>query len=226
MDKSPIILALDSTDLRRCEELIKQTKDSVSVYKLGLEFFNQNGASGVANLKEKVGDFELFLDLKLHDIPNTVAGAARAIGFLKPRFLTVHASGGIAMIESAAKELPNTAITAVTVLTSLDNQELREMGLPEAAEIALSLAEIAVSAGATAIVTSPKEVALLRARCAPNIKLITPGVRPTQVNDDQARTATPKEAISQGADYLVIGRPITAASDPGRAAAEIFASLA
>ncbi|MFY7812407.1 MAG: orotidine 5'-phosphate decarboxylase / HUMPS family protein, partial [Candidatus Nanopelagicaceae bacterium] len=120
--------------------MIKQTKDSVSVYKLGLEFFNQNGASGVANLKERVGDFELFLDLKLHDIPNTVAGAARAIGFLNPRFLTVHASGGRAMIESAAKELPNTAITAVTVLTSLDNQELKEMGLPEAAEFALSLA--------------------------------------------------------------------------------------
>ena len=81
MDKSPIILALDSTDLRRCEDLIKQTKDSISVYKLGLEFFNQNGTSGVANLKERVGDFELFLDLKLHDIPNTVAGAARAIAF-------------------------------------------------------------------------------------------------------------------------------------------------
>jgi len=225
MINSPIILALDSTELDRCEELIQQTRDYVSIYKLGLEYFNQNGAKGVLQLQERVGSFDLFLDLKLHDIPNTVAGAARAIGFLKPRFLTVHASGGDAMIKSAVTELPKTVVTAVTVLTSLDSEALAKMGLPDAVEMVLSLADTAVAAGAKAVVTSPREVSLLRNRLSPDIKLITPGVRPAQLSDDQARTATPQEALAAGADYLVVGRPITAATDPQRAAAEIFASL-
>lgn len=225
MVNSPIILALDSTEIDVCRNLIKETRNYVSIYKIGLEFFNKNGSEGVSKLQEQVGGFDLFLDLKLHDIPNTIAGAARAISFLNPRFLTVHASGGCAMIKAAATELPNSAITAVTVLTSLDDQELSKLGLPVASELVISLATAAVTAGAQAIVTSPEEVGLLRAKLSPSIKLITPGVRPTKISDDQARTATPKEALSAGADYLVIGRPITASPNPGKAAAEIFASL-
>ncbi|MEY2840924.1 MAG: hypothetical protein RLY74_65 [Actinomycetota bacterium] len=225
MADSPIILALDSTDLNLCRNLIMDTKDYVSIYKLGLEFFNQNGANGVFQLQESVGGFQLFLDLKLHDIPNTIAGASRAISFLKPSFLTVHASGGKEMIKSAVAQLPETAITAVTVLTSLEDESLAEMGLPSAADLVTSLADISVAAGAQAIVTSPMEVAQLRSRYSSKIKLITPGVRPAQVSDDQARTATPRQALAAGADYLVIGRPITGAKDPNQAAAEIFASL-
>lgn len=225
MNNSPIILALDSAEIPRCVDLINQTRDSVAIYKIGLEFFNKNGISGVQKLRNETGEFSLFLDLKLHDIPNTVAGACRSLKEIAPDFLTVHAGGGGAMIAAAVTELPKTCITAVTVLTSLDDQTLEKMGFKHGAELAVSLADHAVAAGARAIVTSPKEVALLRPRFPRSIKLITPGVRPKESTDDQARTATPISAISAGSDYLVIGRPITGATNPNQAAAEIFASL-
>jgi orotidine-5'-phosphate decarboxylase len=225
MVNSPIILALDSSDIGKCASHILATKNYVSVYKIGLEFFNKNGLSGIEKLRAEVGEFELFLDLKLHDIPNTVAGACRALHELSPKFLTVHASGGSSMVSAAATELPNTAIAAVTVLTSLNQESLETMGMPKVEEFTLALARNAVAAGARALVASPHEVRVLRREFASSIQLITPGVRPISLGDDQERTATPKVALLSGADFLVIGRPITGAENPGAAAAEIFASL-
>ena len=225
MVNSPIILALDSPDIERCANNILATKRYVSVYKVGLEFFSKNGLAGIEKLRARAGDFELFLDLKLHDIPNTVAGACRALHELSPKFLTVHASGGGAMVSAAATELPKTSIAAVTVLTSLNQESLDLMGMPKVQDLTLALARNAVAAGARALVASPHEVRALRKEFDSAIELITPGVRPTSRGDDQARTATPKEALLSGADYLVIGRPITGAENPEAAAAEIFASL-
>ena len=158
-------------------------------------------------------ELDLFLDLKLHDIPNTVGQAAAAVANLQPRFLTVHASGGQAMIAAAAKELPATEVTAVTILTSLGESDLGEIGyLSNALDSAVALAKLAISAGAKAIVCSPMEVAAIRAAIGNEPAIITPGVRPIDASaplDDQVRTMTPLAAIQAGASYVVIGRPIT-----------------
>lgn len=223
--ESPIILALDRTNLPEVEKLIEETREFVSVFKFGLEFFSMHGPVIVNEIAKK-HEIDIFLDLKLHDIPNTVAGASRSVGFISPKFLTVHASGGSAMIKAAVKELPNTAITAVTLLTSLSQSDLQEQGEARSAEeVVLDLARLAYRSGAQAIVSSPLEVALLKSEI-PHLKRITPGIRSEKSeNSDQSRTLTPKEAISAGSDYLVIGRPITAAPDPGLAASQIFAEL-
>ena len=243
-DVAPIVLALDAPDVKRASQWVRSTASSVDTFKIGLEVFLRDGASAVVAVREQLESMSLqrriFLDLKLHDIPATVAGAARSVAQLAPNFLTVHASGGPAMIAAAADELPQTFITAVTVLTSLSIDDLTSLGfvanstddvtardrdLTDAAvNLATTWAAIAVEAGARAIVCSPREVAAVRQVVSPDVVLITPGVRPSgSALGDQKRVATPAQALSDGANLLVIGRPITAAAEPGLAAADIAA---
>lgn len=212
--KAPIVLALDTTDKQTACDWAYQAQDSIQVAKVGLEFFLSNGADGVAAIRKSAPSLEFFLDLKLHDISNTVKGAALAIEALNPDFLTVHASGGFEMIAAAVKALPNCKVTAVTVLTSITPEQLFKLGLgDDPSVVSLAWATQAVEAGAKAVVTSPQEVANLRKNLPPDIKLITPGVRPIGSDkDDQVRVATPVEALRSGADLVVIGRPITAAA--------------
>ena len=226
-NSSQVILALDFNDMASTVEMINLTKEHIGIYKLGLEFYLAQGKSGVNEIQDKFTDIEIFLDLKLHDIPNTVAGACRSVADLNPKFLTVHASGGSKMISAASSTLPKVEITAVTILTSLDKEQMVAMGLNEKIEnLTLSLAKNAVNSGARAIVSSPQEVSLLRKHLGEKVTLITPGVRPSGAErDDQERIMTPREAIEAGADFVVIGRPITKASDPKQAAEAITASL-
>jgi orotidine-5'-phosphate decarboxylase len=209
--KSPIILAVDTRDFDTARAWIEATREEVGLYKLGLEFFLTFGAEGVSKIK---GEYEvdIFLDLKLHDIPNTVAAAAVAVSAVAPRFLTVHASGGPAMIKAAANAVPNIDITAVTILTSLSEDELFQIGFGQSAiESVVALSELAVRSGAKAIVSSPLEIEAIRAALGTEPIIITPGVRPagSAGGDDQVRTMTPRDAIQAGANFLVIGRPIT-----------------
>jgi orotidine-5'-phosphate decarboxylase len=218
--RAPIILAVDTSDLDIAIAWIKATEDSVSVYKLGLEFYLNFGSAGVDEVVKRTGA-EIFLDLKLHDIPHTVAGAASAISHLNPKFLTVHASGGREMISSAVQAVPNVAITAVTILTSLSESDLFEIGYANPAlESAVALAKMAVSSGAKALVCSPLETAAIRSAVGKDAIIITPGVRPLkdQGSDDQKRTMTPGDAIAAGANYVVIGRPITRSWSEGKGA--------
>jgi orotidine-5'-phosphate decarboxylase len=222
--KAPVAVPLDTQDLATAELWAKAVSPHVQVLKVGLELFCAHGPAVVEAVR---GDAEVFLDLKLHDIPNTVAGAARSAARLGPRYLTVHASGGADMVKAAVEAAPDVTIAAVTVLTSLSAQVLDEVGLAgPPLDAVRRLAALAVGAGAGALVCSPQEVAAVRAEVGPGIVLITPGVRPVGADvGDQARVATPQQALADGADLLVIGRPITGAPDPGAAAAEIAATL-
>ena len=214
---SPIILAVDTRDMETARVWINATREHVGVFKLGLEFFLTFGSAGVTAIKEEF-DVEIFLDLKLHDIPNTVSSAAKAISQINPRFLTVHASGGPAMITAAVEAVPHIDITAVTILTSLSEDDLFRIGFANnALESVVSLAELAVASGAKAIVSSPLEIAAIRGAVGRDPIIITPGVRPagSAGSDDQVRTMTPREAIAAGANYVVIGRPITGAWKDG-----------
>jgi orotidine-5'-phosphate decarboxylase len=225
--KAPIVLAVDTNDLQTAQRWIEATHESVSVYKLGLEFFLTFGHEGVRAIKS-VTDADIFLDLKLHDIPHTVSGAAQAVNDLSPRFLTVHASGGRAMINAAVTALPKTDVTAVTILTSLSEEDLFEIGFANnALESAVALATMSVSAGARALVCSPLEIAAIRSAVGDSLTIITPGVRPlTEVGlDDQKRTMTPRDAITAGASFVVIGRPITGAWKDGADAMKSKARL-
>jgi orotidine-5'-phosphate decarboxylase len=224
---SPIILAVDTNSLDIAKRWIDATRESVDVYKLGLEFYLTFGSEGIRRIIDEFG-VEIFLDLKLHDIPKTVSSATSAVASLNPKFLTVHASGGGAMVSAAVNAAPHVGITAVTILTSLSEDELFRIGFANPAlESAVALAELATSAGAQAIVCSPLEIAAIRAVVSPEVRIITPGVRPagTEGNDDQMRTMTPKSAIAEGADYVVIGRPITGAQAMGDAARKIYEEL-
>ncbi len=211
MSKAPIILAVDTPEIATAIEWVKATQNHVSVYKLGLEFFLTFGSDGVKAIKD-VTDSDIFLDLKLHDIPHTVSGAAKAVSHLAPRFLTVHASGGNAMIKAAVEASPQTHVTGVTILTSLSENDVSEIGFKDnALNSAVGLAKIAVAAGAGAIVCSPLEIVAIRSAVGMGPIIITPGVRPANSSgsDDQVRTMTPKAAIEAGANLVVIGRPIT-----------------
>ena len=219
--KAPIAVALDAPDLATMAHWARATAPIVQCLKVGLEVFMRDGRDAVAIVQDT--DCDLFLDVKLHDIPATVAGAAGALSDLEPTYLTVHASGGPAMIEAAAQALPHTAVTAVTVLTSLDAATMSSMGWSADPEsVAVTLATMAVGAGARAIVCSPQEVAAIRSVVPPEITLITPGVRPAgSASGDQRRVATPAQARAAGADLLVIGRPITGQADIAAAARAI-----
>jgi orotidine-5'-phosphate decarboxylase len=211
MSKAPIVLAVDTPKLETAIAWVKATQDHISVYKLGLEFFLTFGSEGVKAIQGET-DSDIFLDLKLHDIPHTVSGAAQAVAHLAPRFLTVHASGGRAMVKAAVDVLPNTKVTGVTILTSLSDADVAEIGFRSAAlESAVDLAKVAVAAGAAAIVCSPLEISAVRQQIGKAPIIITPGVRPLDMvgTDDQQRTMTPRDAIAAGANLVVIGRPIT-----------------
>lgn len=226
MTPAPIAVALDAPDLETAARWAALITPHVSTVKVGLELYLRYGPDVIASVRGASG-VRVFLDLKLHDIPNTVAGAARAVARLKPAILTVHAMGGAAMIKAAVEAAPDTQIAAVTVLTSLSEADLGPIGIGGSAGDAVRrLAVLAVEAGASALVCSPREVAAVRAEVGPDITLITPGVRPAGADSqDQARVATPEQALADGADLLVIGRPITGAPDPGAAAAGIAAAL-
>jgi orotidine-5'-phosphate decarboxylase len=222
----PICAALDFPTWREAEPFARAVAPAVGVLKVGLELFAAEGPSAVgaaAALGRPV-----FLDLKLHDIPNTVAGAARSAARSGASLLTVHASGGAEMVRAAVRGAGSgVTVLAVTVLTSLDGQALDGIGLagpPEAAVV--RLARLAVDAGAGGVVCSPREVAAVRAAVGREPLLVVPGVRPAgAARGDQARVATPAEAIAAGADVIVLGRPLRDAPDPAAAARAIAASL-
>ncbi|MEU4325114.1 orotidine-5'-phosphate decarboxylase [Nonomuraea dietziae] len=226
MTPAPIAVALDAPDLETAARWASLVTPHVSTVKVGLELYLRYGPDVIASVRGASG-VRVFLDLKLHDIPNTVAGATRAVARLRPAILTVHAAGGPAMIQAAVEAAPHTKIAAVTVLTSLSAADLAAIGVEGTPEDAVRrMAVMSVEAGATALVCSPHEVAAVRAAVGPSITLITPGVRPAGTDSqDQARVATPEQALADGADLLVIGRPITASPDPGATAASIAASL-
>ncbi|HEX4813782.1 MAG TPA: orotidine-5'-phosphate decarboxylase [Nonomuraea sp.] len=226
MTPAPIAVALDAPDLETAARWAALVTPHVSTIKVGLELYLRYGPDVIASVRGASG-VQLFLDLKLHDIPNTVAGAARAVARLRPSYLTVHAAGGPAMIRAAVESTPGTKIAAVTILTSLTETDLDRIGLAGPADAAVRrLAALSVEAGARALVCSPHEVSAVRAEVGDGITLITPGVRPAgSATQDQVRVATPEQALADGADLLVIGRPITGSPDPGAAAAAIAASL-
>ena len=205
----PIILALDTKDLDLASKWIKSSADQIDHFKIGLEFYLLHGFEGIKKLQQ-VADFKLFLDLKLYDIPNTVKGAVESVSVLNPKFLTVHASGGPKMIQAASKALPNGLITAVTVLTSFSEDEFSKLGNSQSIQQTTNnWASSAVDAGAKALVCSPFEVSQLRSLGLKSI-FITPGVRVEGDElSDQVRVMSPKDAISAGADFVVIGRSIT-----------------
>jgi orotidine-5'-phosphate decarboxylase len=223
---APIAVALDAPDLETAARWAALVTPHVSTVKVGLELYLRYGPEVVASIRGASG-VKIFLDLKLHDIPATVTGAARAMARLRPELLTVHAAGGPEVIRAAVEGAPVTNIAAVTVLTSLNQATLEQIGmLGPMSDAVRRLAVLAVEAGARGLVCSPQEVAAVRAEVGPDITLITPGVRPVGSSvHDQARTATPEEALRAGANLLVIGRPITGAPDPGAAAAAIAAPL-
>jgi len=213
---NPLILALDTDNLDTACSWIEATNESIKTYKAGIEFFLTFGEKGIERLRS-AGEFDLFLDLKLHDIPNTVASATKAISHIKPKFLTVHASGGSEMIAAATTAAPSIDITAVTILTSLTAENVRAIGYSQPPlESAINLASLAVASGARAIVCSPLEVSSIRERIGREATIITPGVRPAGSSlGDQNRVMTPRDAIKAGSTYLVIGRPITSLYSEG-----------
>jgi orotidine-5'-phosphate decarboxylase len=222
---SPIYVALDTPDFDRAKALAEQVRRHVGGIKLGLEFFNANGRAGVREMA-KLG-LPIFLDLKLHDIPNTVGKAVQALRPLNPAILTVHAAGGRAMMEDAKAAAPSgTKVVAVTVLTSLDASDLSASGIVGSTHDQVSrLTLLAKEAGLDGVVCSGEEVAAAKALW-PKGFFVVPGVRPANGNAaDQKRVVTPRQALDRGASVLVIGRPITQATDPDIAARAIEATL-
>ena len=223
--KSPIFVAIDTPDIARAHELASRVKDAGGGIKLGLEYFCANGPEGVRQIGS-IG-VPLFLDLKLHDIPNTVASAVRTLHRLEPAVLTVHAGGGRAMMEAAKQAAPPaTKVVGVTVLTSLDSVDLEAVGVTsDTQEQVERLAALARSSGLDGIVCSGSEVAAAKTAW-PDGFFVVPGVRPQgSATGDQKRVVTPREAIERGASILVIGRPVTGAEDPASALSEIAANL-
>jgi orotidine-5'-phosphate decarboxylase len=221
----PIFVAIDTPHLDRATTLAEAVRDHAGGVKLGLEFFSAQGPEGVAEIAAL--GLPIFLDLKLHDIPNTVAKAVEALAALKPAILTVHAAGGQAMLEAAKRAASlETKVVAVTVLTSLDVDDLHAIGIGDGADEQVArLARLAQRSGLDGIVCSGAEVAVSR-EIWPDGFFVVPGVRPPSADvGDQKRVVTPRQALDDGASALVIGRPITDAADPAEAIREIAASL-
>jgi len=225
-----IYVALDTPDVNKAVALAERLAGHVGGVKLGMEFYYANGPEG-ARAVSAVG-MPLFLDLKFHDIPNTVAGAVRSTLSLNPTILNVHAQGGPAMMRAAQSALDGAhgekpLLIAVTVLTSLSDEDLGETGYTlGAADLVTRLATLTQSCGLGGVVCSPREIKAIRTACGPDFKLIVPGIRPEWAAvGDQKRITTPAQAISDGADYIVIGRPITGADDPLDAAKRIADEL-
>jgi orotidine-5'-phosphate decarboxylase len=222
---NPVFVALDTPDLAHARTMAEAARPHVGGVKLGLEFFAANGPAGVAEMAAL--GLPLFLDLKLHDIPNTVAKAVEALRRVRPAVLTVHAAGGRAMLAAAKAAAPEGCkVVAVTVLTSLDADDLRQAGVERSpADQVRRLAELARASGCDGIVCSGAEVAGAHAKW-PDSYFVVPGIRPAGSDvGDQKRVMTPAEALAAGASILVIGRPITGSADPAEAARAIAASL-
>jgi orotidine-5'-phosphate decarboxylase len=226
---NPVFVALDTTDLDQARQLAASVRSSVGGLKVGLEFFNAHGPAGVQPFVDS--GLPVFLDLKYHDIPNTVAGAVRAAAKLGVSILNVHAQGGSAMmraaLEAAKSVSPSTKLIAVTMLTSLGDEDLPSLGLqPPVGDQVLRLAGLAQQCGLDGVVCSAHEIVRLRKELGPDFLLVVPGIRPAgSALGDQRRVMGPAEARDAGANILVIGRPITGASDPAGAARDIAQSL-
>jgi orotidine-5'-phosphate decarboxylase len=226
---NPVYVALDTTDLDYARQLAARLRGSVGGLKLGLEFFNAHGPSGVRPFLDM--GLPVFLDLKYHDIPNTVAGACRAAASLGVSIMNVHAQGGATMMRAALEAVksvnPATKLIAVTMLTSLGDEDLPSVGLtPPVGDQVLRLASLTQQCGLDGVVCSAHEIARLRRELGPDFQLTVPGIRPAGSDvGDQKRVMGPAEAVAAGASILVIGRPITGAADPGLAALEIAQSL-
>jgi orotidine-5'-phosphate decarboxylase len=221
----PIFVALDTQDVHHAAAIARDVSGIAAGVKLGLEFFYSNGEEGVLRIAEH--GTRIFLDLKLHDIPNTVEKAVRALAHLEPAILTVHAAGGKAMMSAAKAAAPSvTKVVGVTVLTSLDKDDLASVGVRSSPETQVErLADLARESGLDGIVCSGAEIAAIRKQWRDGF-FVVPGVRPAGAElGDQKRVATPAEALADGASILVIGRPITAAANPRRAIMDIAASL-
>jgi orotidine-5'-phosphate decarboxylase len=226
---SPVFCAIDRLDPEDALGLCRSLLGAVGGLKVGLEFTAANGPAGVRRVVDL--GIPVFLDAKLHDIPNTVAGAMRAICRFGVAMVTLHAAGGAAMLRAALESTREAEraplLLGVTVLTSIDEADLRATGVSDKArDQVLRLADLSVECGLGGLVCSPLEIAPLRQRFGSEVKLVVPGIRPASVADDQKRTMTPAEAIAAGADFLVVGRPITAAVDPRAAALSIGAEIA
>ena len=231
---NPIILALDVSDQDQALELVRKLHRLVSLFKVGSELFTTAGPDIVRDIQAAGAD--VFLDLKFHDIPNTVSKAAAAAARLRVKMLTVHCSGGMAMLREAQLSAARTAqdgafepplVLGVTVLTSMDESELHQTGISSTvADQVRCLADLAIKAGLGGLVCSPRELPLLKSHVPAGFRLVTPGIRgPGDPVGDQRRTLTASEAIAAGADWLVIGRPIASAADPAQAAQRILDSL-
>ncbi|WP_263365746.1 orotidine-5'-phosphate decarboxylase [Edaphobacter bradus] len=227
--KERLAVALDFPDARAALDLVDRLGDTCRWLKVGMELYYAAGNELVSELRER--GYKVFLDLKLHDIPNTVAGGVRSATTAGAELLTVHAGGGAAMLRAAAgaaagPDAPR--LLAVTVLTSIDEDELKGVGvMSPPAEQALRLARLAWNSGIRGMVCSAEEVGMLRRELGPEAYLVVPGIRPAgSATDDQRRVATASEAIAVGASMLVVGRPITKATDPIGAAQAILAEIA
>ena len=217
-----ICAALDVPDAQSAARLASKLAGHVGLFKIGLELFVAHGPAVLDPIR-KCG-LPIFLDLKLHDIPQTVEGAARGVAALGVQYVTVHASGGAEMIRAAKRALPSTRLLAVTVLTSLGAEEQRELGFAPGAVRRLAL--LSVEAGADGVVCAPTDVAGLREALGAAPLIVVPGIRPAgSAQDDQRRTGTPRQAVQAGASILVIGRPLRDAPDPAAAADAIAAEI-
>ena len=222
---NPIFVALDTPDIHRAMAITRSVRGLAGGVKLGLEFFCANGEDGVLRIAER--EMPIFLDLKFHDIPNTVAKAVAALAHLQPAILTVHAAGGREMMAAAkAAASPKTKVVGVTLLTSLDEADLAASGVAGSpTDQVKRLTELAQQSGIDGIVCSGAEVAAAKAQWSDGF-FVVPGVRPAGADvDDQKRVVTPRQALDGGASVLVIGRPITGALDPARAIANIAAEI-
>jgi orotidine-5'-phosphate decarboxylase len=224
-----LIVALDLPSATAAIERVDQLQGVCRWFKVGMELYYASGSSIITHLRDR--GFEVFLDLKLHDIPNTVAGAVRSVSSTGASLLTVHAAGGEKMMRAAvqaASRPDSPQLLAVTVLTSMDASDLSATGVPDSPEVqVIRLAKLARTSGIAGLVCSPQEVAAVRQAVGPDPLLVVPGVRLSGSNghDDQARIATPAQAIAAGASMLVVGRPITQAPDPAKAADSILAEI-
>lgn len=221
-----LIVALDVSSAGAAQALVEQVGDAAGIYKVGLQLFTAAGPSFVRELVQS--GRRVFLDLKLHDIPNTVSHAVKNAVDLGVHMLTVHASGGSAMLRAATEGAGGKLnVLAVTVLTSLNDQDMDETGIAgRVTDQALRMAVLAQNSGCQGIVSSPREALLIRKSLGEGFAIVTPGIRPAGVeSNDQQRTATPAQAIANGASHIVVGRPITHASDPAQAARAIISEM-